>query len=96
MAGNSKIYPCFDIKTGDYILFGSDKNGNPMEWLVLRNYGEKILVISRYCVDNMAFGDNQFYSMSSVASFLKGFVNRFNEEEERGYGKALFVLMDQS
>lgn len=72
-----------EAEYGDYILFGSDKNGNPMEWLVLRNYGEKILVISRYCVDNMAFGDNQFYSMSSVASFLKGFVNRFNEEEER-------------
>ena len=22
MDGNSKIHPCFDIKTGDYILFG--------------------------------------------------------------------------
>ena len=33
MDGNSKIYPCFDIKTGDYILFGeykaiSQKSGN--------------------------------------------------------------------
>lgn len=72
-----------EAEYGDYILFGTDKNGEPMEWLVLGNYGEKILVISRYCVDNMAFGDNQYYSMSSVASFLKGFMNRFNEEEER-------------
>ena len=33
MDGNDKIYPCFDMKTGDYILFGeyntiSQKNGN--------------------------------------------------------------------
>ena len=33
MDGNDKIYPCFDMKTGDYILFGEyntilQKSGN--------------------------------------------------------------------
>ena len=71
-----------DAQYGDYIEFGTNTNGTPMEWMVLSRYDDKVLVVSRYCVTNMMFGKDSCYAFSNVKRWLGGeFMNRFNEEE---------------
>lgn len=51
-----------DAKKGEYITFGEYEQDNnttngpeEIEWLVLKRTGNKILVISKYCLDNQTY-----------------------------------------
>ena len=63
-AGNFKsTQNTFDI--GDVVTFGSYEQDNktsqkePIEWIVLDKDGTKLLLLSRYCLDNVAFNNRQ-------------------------------------
>lgn len=69
-----------DAVSGNYILYGSyeqdgdTSNGSePIEWIVLDEYENSILVLSRYVIEKKAFNDTDtevYWSQSSIRSWL--------------------------
>lgn len=79
-----------DAEYGDYIEFGTNPNGTPMEWMVLSRYEDKVFVVSRNCVTYMMFGKNSCYATSNIKRWLAGeFMNRFTEDEMNRIGEKL-------
>ena len=85
-------YDFSDCVPGDIIRFGSceqdmnTSNGyEPIEWIVLDEFGDRILVVSRYCLSGMAFdGDGSSYEDSDIRAFLNGpFYNGAFSDKER-------------
>ena len=84
------------VKVGDYVTFGhyeqdNDKsNGKePIEWLVLAKEGNKVLLISRYGLDEHCYHKNTPYptwAKSDIRAWLNGtFLNAaFTAEEQAG------------
>lgn len=70
-----------DISVRDVVTFGQYEQDNdvsgkePIEWIVLEEDGKKALLISRYCLDNIAYngkGGNNKWETSALRSWLNG------------------------
>ena len=81
-----------DCVAGDVIRFGSceqdmnTSNGyEPIEWIVLEAFGDRILVVSRYCLSAMVYdAAGAGYSSSGIRAFLNGpFYNGAFSDRER-------------
>ena len=81
-----------DAKVGDAVIFGKyEQNGKtdstePIEWIVLEKQSDKLLLISRYALDTMAYDSNGKYTewnQSTLYNKLNGeFLNgAFSEDE---------------
>lgn len=82
-----------DANVGDAVIFGKyEQNGNDadgkeaLEWIVLEKQEDKILLISRYCIENLPYNTERTavaFNESTLCAFLNGdFVkNAFNESE---------------
>lgn len=88
-------------KAGDIITFGeyeqdnSNENGtDPLEWIVLDVDGDRALIVTRYCIENMKFHDSWpegnliYWEMSSIRKWLNGF---FMEEAFSDRERALVL-----
>jgi hypothetical protein len=93
-----------DAKIGDYIILGkyeqdNDKNNGPedIEWLVISETKDSILVVSRYCLDITCWNsNNDFVSWkdSEHRSWLNGsfYTNSFTSSEK---DKILYANTDE-
>ena len=84
-----------NFKHGDIFFFGKyEQDGNlkngpePIEWIVLRDTGEELILLSRYVLAHKAFDTTEemfIWEDSTLCSWLnKEFYNgAFNEEEKR-------------
>lgn len=82
-----------DAEVGDAVVFGRfEQNGNtddgaePIEWIVLEKQDDKILLISRYALEKIAYNDDGSaaeFESSTLFAFLNGnfYDNAFNETE---------------
>lgn len=90
-----------EAKAGDIITFGeyeqdnSNENGtDPLEWIVLDVDGDRALIVTRYCIENMKFHDSWpernliYWEMSSIRKWLNDF---FMEEAFSGRERALVL-----
>lgn len=82
-----------DAEVGDGVIFGSyEQNGNtadgsePLEWIVLEKQSDKLLLISRYCVDTLPYNTERAdteWAESSLHTFLNSdFCNQAFTAEE--------------
>lgn len=71
-----------DAEVGDGVIFGSyEQNGNTadgseaLEWIVLEKQSDKLLLISRYCIDTLPYNTGRAeteWAESSLYAFLNG------------------------
>lgn len=83
-----------DAEVGDAVVFGSyEQNGNTedgaetLEWIVLEKQDDKLLLISRYCIDTLPYNNERAsadWATSSLNAFLNGefYDNAFSEDEK--------------
>ncbi len=79
-----------NAKKGDIVLFGAYKQGNQEEnigWRVLKKKGEKILLLSSFCLDNQPYHIEKTkisWQKSSIRSWLNHeFLEEAFDQEER-------------
>lgn len=83
-----------DAEVGDAVVFGSyEQNGNTadgaetIEWIVLEKQDDKLLLISRYCIDALPYNNERAsadWATSSLNAFLNGefYANAFSDAEK--------------
>lgn len=82
-----------DAKAGDIVIFGEyEQDGDtstkePIEWVVLDEYEDTILIFSRYIIDKKSFNETDtsvYWSQSTLRTWLnEGFISEaFNEKEQ--------------
>lgn len=102
---NSDPEILLSLKTGDCIAFGSyEQNGNtndgyePIEWLVLSNDGEKILLLSRYILDYKQYNNKDediSWGKCSLREWLNGdFYDTAFDSDEKLYIESTIVTND--
>lgn len=83
-----------DAQKGDAVVFGSyEQNGDTsdgsekLEWIVLEKQDDKLLLISRYCIDAVPFNNDRLpadWANSSLKSYLNNeFINNAFSEAEK-------------
>ncbi len=83
-----------DAQKGDAVVFGSyEQNGDAsdgaekLEWIVLEKQDDKLLLISRYCIDALPFNNDRLpadWANSSLKSYLNNeFINNTFSEAEK-------------
>lgn len=101
-----------DAEVGDAVVFGSyeqdGKQGSaePIEWIVLEKQEDKLLLISRYCLDTVSYNDERStvaWSDSSLYAWLNGeFLNNaFSADEassvlENGGARASMLSAEEA
>ncbi len=81
-----------DAEVGDAVVFGRFEQNckydgvEPIEWIVLEKQDDKILLISRYALEKIAYNDDGSaaeFESSTLFAFLNGifYDNAFNETE---------------
>ena len=78
------------ITLGSYEQDGNDGNGKePIEWLVLSQDDDKMLVVSKYCLDYLTYPDdwtsNIVWETCSLRSYLNSdfYTDSFTEDEQQ-------------
>lgn len=78
------------ITLGSYEQDGNDGNGKePIEWLVLSQDDDKLLVVSKYCLDYLTYPDdwtsNIVWETCSLRSYLNSdfYTDSFTEDEQQ-------------
>ncbi len=94
-------------KVGDYITFGAYEQDNdtsngkePIEWLVLDNKDDKVLVISKYALDSQPYneeGEEVTWETCTLRSWLNNeFVNVAFTAEEKSQIPTTTVIAEDS
>ena len=95
-----------NASVGDYVSFGSypqtrtGSTKDPIEWLVLAKSGRKLLLISRYGLDNIPYNSKREDTAWSECSLRKWlnytFLNNAFTEEEQQYIKDTKATADEN
>ncbi|MDO4387139.1 MAG: DUF6273 domain-containing protein [Clostridia bacterium] len=94
-ASQAKKWDEANYQVGEHVLFGSypqseaGMDDTPIEWLVLENDGESVLLISRYGLDSKPYNtENSWYStweLSTLRTWLNDefYKRAFNADEQK-------------
>lgn len=104
---NQKPQNLYTAKVGDYIVLGSYEQDNDtsngkenIEWLVLAREGDKLLLISRYALDNQPYNTSDTgvtWENCSLRTWLNGtFINNAFSSDEKELIQSTTVTADKN
>lgn len=79
-----------EAEVGDFVLYGhyeqdgEESTEEPIEWLVLSREDDKLLLISRYVLEEMKFGTLEYWKDSEIREWLNAefYEGAFNDAEK--------------